>query len=281
VSGSVADFVEAQRAKGIKDSSLTTLGYRLRGVLKFHERDIELTRLTPTLARTLWERRTEVTRPDTQAGELAAVLAFGAYCVERGWLPASPFEGCEMRGRKSRGKPSLRIDEARRLRDVALGEGSREGLAVALALLTGMRASEITGRVVRDLDDGGRVIWIDKAKTKAGDRALELPDELRDRLVELAAGKAPTDPLWGEVDRHWLGYHVRRLCRVAGVPIVTPHGLRATWASVAAQVQPVAAVAAALGHVGPAITRRHYLAEGAEQAGQQRAALRVLRGGAA
>jgi len=40
-------------------------------------------------------------------------------------------------------------------------------------------------------------------------------------------------------------------------------------------------VAAALGQIGPAVTRRHYLARGAEQDGRQRAALRVRAGGRA
>jgi hypothetical protein len=36
-----------------------------------------------------------------------------------------------------------------------------EGAAAAmLALLLGMRATEITARVVRDLDDEGRLLWI-------------------------------------------------------------------------------------------------------------------------
>jgi hypothetical protein len=38
-------------------------------------------------------------------------------------------------------------------------------------------------------------------------------------------------------------------------------------------------VAAALGQTGPAVTRRHYLAAGAEQDGKQRAALSVITGG--
>lgn len=86
-------------------------------------------------------------------------------------------------------------------------------------------------------------------------------------------------PLFGDVDRHWLGYHVRRLCRAAGVPVVCPHGLRGTQSSISALAVPVEHVAVALGQTGPAVTRRHYLAAGAGQDGRQRAALRVLSGG--
>lgn len=87
------------------------------------------------------------------------------------------------------------------------------------------------------------------------------------------------EPLWGDVDRHWLGYHVRRLAGAAKVPVVCPQALRGTQSSIAARAVPVEQVAEALGQTGPEVTRRHYLARGAEQDGQQRAALRVLVGG--
>jgi len=45
---------------------------------------------------------------------------------------------------------------------------------------------------------------------------------MADGLLALAAGKAPGERLWGDVDRHWLLRAVMRLCREAGVPVVTP-----------------------------------------------------------
>jgi len=82
-------------------------------------------------------------------------------------------------------------------------------------------------------------------------------------------------------DRHWVGYHVRRLCRLcrlAKVPVVWPHGFRGTQSCIAAHAVPVEHVAAAHGQTGPAVIRRHYLAAGAEQYGKQHAALRVITG---
>ncbi len=83
------------------------------------------------------------------------------------------------------------------------------------------------------------------------------------------------------VDRHWLARHVERIRKAAKVVRVTPHGLRGTQASISAGAVSVEHVAEALGQTGPAVTRRHYLAKGAEQAGKQRRALSVLQGGAA
>jgi hypothetical protein len=50
------------------------------------------------------------------------------------------------------------------------GQGESGTVAALVSLLMGMRASEITTRVARDLDDGGRLLWIPDAKTEAGKR---------------------------------------------------------------------------------------------------------------
>ena len=286
VSAAVDLYVEHLRVRGLKPTTIGTIKHRLKALLDTTGRDRQVHALTPAIARELFARRTAIgddgqpiTSGDTQAGELAAARGFAAWCVRQGWLRADPFAGLEPTLRKRTGKAQLRIDEARRYLEVALGEGSREGLAAALPLLLGLRASEVTDRVVRDVDDGARVLWIERAKTRAGDRRLEVPELVRPRLAAMVAGRGGGERLWGDVDRHWLGYHVRRLCGVAGVPEVTPHGLRGTWSSLSIAEVPVDHVARALGHVSSAITRRHYLGEGVERDVQQRAALRVLEGG--
>lgn len=278
VAAAVDLYLEHCRAKGLR--SVTTIGYRLRALLQT-TRDRPLRQLTPAAARELFARRVAQVKvkADTQAGELAAARRFAAWCREQGWIGGEPFAGLEATGPRARGKKQLRIDEARRFVETALGEGSEAGLAAAMALLMGLRASEVTGRVVRDLDDDGRALVVEQAKTRVGDRRLEVPAVLRPRLLALAAGRRGDQRLFGAVDRHWLGYHVRRLCGVAAVPEVCPHALRGTQASIAAGAVPVEHVAQALGQTGPAVTRRHYLAAGAEQDGRQRAALRVLQGG--
>lgn len=279
VSGAVDLYLEHMRQRGLRETTIETAEYRLRALLDTAGRDRALRSLTHAVARAMFSARAAKISGDTQTGELAAARGFGAWCVAQGWLASCPFAELKAKKGKARGKAQLRIDEARRFLDRALDDGTPAGLAAAMALLMGLRASEITGRVVRDVDDDGRVLWIDRAKTKAGVRHLEIPEVLRPGIAQLVADRGQAEPLWGDVDRHWLGYHVRRLCRAAGVPVVTPHGLRGTFGSISAETAPVEHVARALGHVGPAITRRHYLADGAEQVGQQRTALRVLDGG--
>ena len=246
VSAAVDEYIAHLRKRGLRDGSVATVAFRLRALLRTTDRDRSMRILTGPAARDLYERR----------------------CAE--------IEATRARARR---KPQHRIDEARKFLGTALGEGSQSGLAASIALTMGLRATEVVDRAVRDVDDGARVLWIDHAKSKAGERTLEVPEMLRPRLAELVAGRKGGERLFGDVDRHWVYYHVRRLCKLAGVPVVSPHGLRGTWSSIAAEATPVDHVARALGHASAAVTRRHYLADGAERAGKQDRALRVLQGG--
>jgi integrase len=279
VSTTIDAYLDHARERGVSEASIQTIGYRLRAFLRTGEHDRLLRTLTPAVAAELYAKRSAKTKADTHRGELTEASRFGKWCAKRGWLGKDPFADIEPTGRCARGKPQLRVDEARRFLTTALAENSDSGLAAAMALLMAMRASEITDRVARDVDDGGRILWIERAKTRAGDRQLEIPEVLRPRLLELAKNRDPNEKLFGNVDRHWIGYHVRRLCLAAKVPVVPPHGLRGTHSSISAQAVPVDHVARALGHAGAEVTRQHYLAPGAEASGKQRVVLKALAGG--
>ena len=74
--------------------------------------------------------------------------------------------------------------EARRLAD----QGNDGAVAAMMSLVMGMRCTEIVSRVVRDLDDGGALLWIPDSKTLAGRRKLQVPEFLQPYLVKLAEG---------------------------------------------------------------------------------------------
>lgn len=278
VGRTVSAAIEAFMATSTsKPRSRKTVEHRLRGILG--ERDRLLRKLTPQVARELFEARAAVTSGDTQFHELASVRALMRWCIGKGWIRVDPFAGLVPTKPRKRGKPQLRIEEARKLLDTCLAEDSMAATAVALALLCGMRASSVTDRTVRDLDDGARVLWIENDKTDAGDRRLEVPELLRPRLAKLAAGRSGGGRLFPDTNRDWLRYHCRRLCKAAGIAVVSPHSLRGTHASLARPVVPVEHVARVLGHAGTAVTQRHYIAPGVEAALDQRAVLSVLDGG--
>lgn len=249
--------------------------------------------LTPRRAAELYVGLRADTAVDTHRNGLAAGKSLGRFCAERGWLPVDPFAKVKGIGRRKKGKPQLSIDESRRLRDVCLAEQSRESIAVATSVLFGCSASEVIGRQVRDLDDGGNVLHITKGKNRFRVRSLEVPDEIRGLLLELAKGRPGSAFLFGETDlerptRHWLYWHCHRLCKAAKVPQVSPHGLRGTHATIAlgtistsrSVAAAIAAAGAGLGHApGSPITATTYVAAGAVPAAEQRTFLRMLKGG--
>jgi integrase len=274
----VKDAIDAFMAVStMKPRSQKCMAMRLRGITGKQTR--MLRRLTAQVVREHFAVRSQETSGDTQFHELASGRAFADWCISKGWLAVNPFTGLKPTKARKRGKPQYRIDEARKLFDTCLAEDSKASAAVALALLCGMRASAVTNRTIRDLDDGGRVLWIEKDKTAAGNRQIELPVVLRAQLLKLAEGRPGTAKLFENTNRDWLRYHTRRLAAKAGVPILSPHSLRGTHATISRRMVDVEHVAAALGHASPTITQRNYLAPGLEMELQQQAVSSVLFGG--
>jgi integrase len=192
--------------------------------------------------------------------------------VKQGCIATNPLADVKAVGQRNRGKKQLRIDEARKLVDLCIrkaNEGDEAAVGAMTAFLLGLRASEVTDRVVRDLDDDGRLLWIEFGKTKRSRRTLEVPALLRPYLLALAKGRAPDAQLISRTisrrsgkkrDRYWLGHHVARLCAEAEVPVVCTQSLRGLHASVATDAGATShVVASALGHSSPAVTHAHYI----------------------
>lgn len=254
-----------------------------------------LAALTPKRAEALYEVLVDETHPRfnrplaaaTHRKTLAMARSFFAWAVSRGYIRSNPFAEVEAVGRPKRGKPQLRIDEARKFVGVALAyyEHKSDGFAVGAvaALLLGLRVSEVVLCRVRDLDDGGRVLWIDGTKTATARRRLAVPEVLRPYLLRLAESRGPLDFLFGEVrpgqprPRASLWIMVRRLCALAEIPIVCPHSLRGLFATLAVESGEVThAVASALGHTSFAVTRAHYAQEDAIESARATRALGAL-----
>jgi integrase len=200
--------------------------------------------------------------------------------VTKRWARANALAEVKGVGKRRRGKPQLTVDEARRWLAVGMEMAAKEDGVVAalMALLMGMRASEIADRIVRNLDDDGRLLWITDAKTQAGIRRLQVPLQLQPLLKRVAANKQPGDRLFGpKASRYTVLRYVHRICKTAGVPIVPPHGLRGTHASLAMTAGATGdLVAAALGHESFTTTARHYARPEAISDAQQSGALREL-----
>jgi integrase len=270
VDAALIAYVRYLVAKGNRPRSVASTSERLRSVFAGHEhRPIAFGRED---AERIWEdyrkrptRMKKAPAIDTQRNVLHETRTFMRWCRKQGWAKtAEPFGQIEIIGQRSRGKDQLdRLDDARRWLATALrlgADGDAGAVAAATALLMGMRASEVTDRLVRDLDDDGRVLVIPHAKTRAGVRRLRIPEVLQPLLAALASDKEPNDALFGpSAHRWWLRLAVRRICGIARTPVVSPHGLRGTHATLAVQAGVTGdAVAAALGHESFTVTTAHY-----------------------
>lgn len=237
----------------------------------------DIAALTPARAEKLY--RGAVETPTAKTGQplsaashrfiLKTARELLAWAVRRGYVGRNPFADVKPVGRPRAGKPQLRVEEARRFTHEAIRTFERTGSPLAIgalmALGMGLRTSEVLQRVVRDLDDGGRWLWVDAGKTVNARRQLEVPELIRPYLLRLAGGRAPHEPLFlspmtGEaLTRQALHKAVVSLCARAGVPRICTHSLRGLWATLAIGAGAAShAVAAALGHHSFEITQRHY-----------------------
>lgn len=276
--------------KGLKARPIEDRLYRLRAF--FTDEALlmaDLTRATcagyyEAIRTRLSPRTGEVYSVDTHRSMLAEARMLAKWCIVKRWLRASPLEGIEGKGKRRHGKPQLRIDEARRwmAKATELADGGEAGaVAAMMALLLGMRASEIVSRVVRDLDDEGRQLWIPDAKTEAGKRTLRVPDVLRPYLQRLATGGQPGAHIFGKHWRDWPRVWVQEICTKAGVPLVGAHSMRGLHSTLAMDAGVTGhVVAASLGHERVGTTIQSYAKAEAVAGAQQRRTLTVLAGGA-
>jgi integrase len=280
IGNAVTALLDEMRAAGLAASTIVTAEFRLDHILGPHkQRPI----------RWLAHRGAEVYRAacvdrsaDTHHAELALAARACEIAVKRRWLRVNPFEEIESVGRKQHGrnKQRLRVDESRKLWDWCLANADQPRAVLTLGyLVLGARASELIKRNVRDLDDGGALLWIEDAKTPTGNRQLSVPDPLRSMLLELAAGKPPEARLFGW-SRFAARHHVRAVCKAAGVPVLPPQALRRTHSDLATDAGVNGeAVARHLGHTSSAVTDRSYRDRQVTQDAKQARAFRVIAGG--
>ena len=255
--------------------------------------DSPLVRVTKARAAALYEelrtvpseRTGKPLSADSHRNMLAEAKTLLNWCVEQRWIGSNPLASVKGIGKRRHGKPQLRIDEARKLRALChekAAAGEDGPVAVLMGLLMGMRAGEIVARTVRDLDDGGKLLWIPDAKTEAGKRPVEVPDELQPHLLARTEGKPPDALIFpakrkGKHWRDWVAEETRRLCQIAGVPVVCAQSLRGFMSTVAIRTSGMPhLVAATLGHEKSSTTLTSYALPGSIEHAQQRHALSLL-----
>lgn len=206
---------------------------------------------------------------DTHRAYLADARSFGRWAVKAKLMRTSPVAEIEGMGRRRRGKPQLRHDEAlvwlRHAEELAK-QGEMGAVAAMMTLLMGLRCSEVVSRVVRDLDQGGKVLWIPDSKTEAGKRTVKVPAMLQPYLRALCQDKLPLALLLGPRDRDWPRHWVQRICKLAKVPEVCAHSMRGLHATLAIEAGASPdVVARSLGHESASMTLSAYAAPGSAE----------------
>lgn len=279
---------DTQNGKGNKARSAVTTAIRLRTFLA-DVLDLPVSQLSQTRCSSIYTAyRTKPTKRtkkppavDIHRNVLSESKTFLDWCVKKKWLSVNPMLHIEAVGKRRHGKEQLRVDESRKWLGTALAWAESKSLEQATAamttLLLGLRSTEIVSRVVRDVDDGGRLLWIPDAKTPAGKRTLEVPEVLVPLLARLAADRQPDEQLFGRHWRDWVRKCVHKICRAAGVPTVTAHGMRGGHATLATERGVTGhVVAKALGHETSATTYQSYAKRSAVSAAKQRKVIEVL-----
>jgi integrase len=267
LSQALADYMTDMERRGLKKTTRTTTWHRLRKLVE-GSGATRVDRFSEHQAKALYQALAETTAGDTALNTLNQARTWGRWLVDtrrastNPWLVVKPRE----RRRSRANRDQLRVDELRKLTAVCfdeLAEESSEGaLATLCCLYLGLRASEVCGLRVRDIDDGARLLWVADSKTDAGRRLLEVPEVLQPSLVVACAGKRPSDSVLS-LSRYGVYYHVKRLCKAAGVPEKGPHSLRGSHSTLAMSAGATGQQAAqALGHTSEAVTFRHYVEAG-------------------
>ncbi len=255
----------AEMGETAKPRTVRTTRDRLMGLLAT-VLNAPVQSLTKVRAEALMDEYAQERAGDTVLNTLSQTRTWGRYAVSRGWVCSSPWDGVKVKVKRRRGKKQLRLTELRALTTRCLAENSDASVAVLTSFLLGMRASEVVQLSARDIDDEGRLLWIDRdnTKTDSGERGLEVPPVLSPLLYRRARGRSASERIFSTLNRFRLYHHTRRLCREAGVPEVCPHSLRGAHATLA-RIQGVAsqAVAQAIGHSTDKITNAHYVDQAA------------------
>lgn len=235
----------------------------------------------------------------TRKSRWGTVTGFLRFCVAEGWLERNPSElidrvrkpwvGKRAQRQLGRGKAQLRnTEEVQRYISAALQlDDSEERVASLLPLLCNLRSGEALHLTAGDVDLQVGVLYIRDAEARdddddgwavksiAGRRTVNISPLLVEDLAALTHNRPPGHLVVGTWRRvrgdhrkrvphrcHWLAALVERVCAVAEVRVVKPHGLRGTYMTVLSVLGKVAPmdIARLVGHGDAGATARaHYL----------------------
>lgn len=301
VAEAIAEHHEYLRADGKTPLTIETLERRLalifpdrevKGVARWRGRETALSMLDREMLDGLYEAARQAKRKDGQPfavkshrEALGAAKALLRFAGRHKWMPRTQVdEACLVQGigQIKKGKFQLNLDQLRRWNAAAMKLATapatgnlaelqrRRAVASLIALYHSVRASAIGMLQAKHIDDAGTVLVTPRIKTDASETRQVIAPVLQPILADLAKGLQPDDYLFGQKrGAEWVCKAVKMVCKMAGVPNSTAHGMRGAHASVTMSAgESALVVAAQMGHTSTAVTLAHYARSEAVAAGQ-------------
>ena len=203
------------------------------------------------------------------------LCGFFSWCAEQGYVPASPMTKVKPPKKEKTDRKALTQEEIRRLLD-HVAEKPMVGLAIRIAIGTGLRRSEIAALTGADVDLEAGKLFVTKAivkvngmervshpKTASGVRVVSLPASLWAELRSLSRGRSEPILLSSQGGRPSLTHLSRSVgAAMAEVGLSDGYCLHSARHSHATallrQKMPVKAVSQRLGHSDVTTTLRTY-----------------------
>ncbi len=225
---------------------------------------LPLATLTPETV-TAWAKRHATERPTVARLGLRLLSAFVNWCREhpeyRHALP-SDNPAKTRKAREALGTAKAKSDALQREQLLPWFDAVRQQTPAVAAylqalLLTGARPGELLALGWADVDFQWRSLTIrDKVE---GERAIPLTPYVAGLLAVLPRRGPYVFTVTGAAPISAPNRAIHRACNVAGVPQVTPHGLRRSFKSLSEWVEaPVGVVAQIMGHKPSATAEKHY-----------------------
>ena len=213
-------------------------------------------------------------KPSTVKARLNAIRSLYRYMVEVDAIPRSP--ATHVRSPQADDElvlPSLSLEQMRSLCTAAAQLGPTEYALIRLLCDNGLRIGETIRADVEHLsEDGGRRILL-LPHRKGGKRGQAVLADITAGAIDHMLDGRTRGPLFvragmptrtsvqleaARITRNVAAGVIQRACRRAGVPVVPPHGLRRSFATVALDADAnLVDVQDAMGHRSPSTTRKY------------------------
>jgi site-specific recombinase XerD len=213
-------------------------------------------------------------KPSTQAQAIAALTSFGEWLCITGKAAVNPTHRLSAPPEQPGPPRCLAPSVIKRLLDAAHHTGDvRDALIIEILAFSGMRASEVAGIKIEQLERGERTTWIRLSGKGGKMRRVPLPKRVGliiDSYLEARATREGARPVRGPllvgirggITRLTINTTVTRVAQQASISpeqraAVTPHAFRHTVATQVVRQRDIVTAADLLGHSSLNTTRRY------------------------